>query len=634
MLFRTVVVNLTVVLETLNQILTAGVTITAIALFMYALGFNWRDRIAQTFGLILICVVLIYSSETIAAISNQEHITQIWLQLKWTGLVVLPAVYLHFSDVVLTLTGRPSRGRRRKVVYAVYGISFVLAILVWFGITIGGLAKIKAPMFYLERNQVTYWVGWFYLLVMFLASTNLIRATRRSVTATSRRRLYYLLAGAAVPALTSIIFLFHGNAFLAAHPDFFWLTSITGAALTIPTLIVMAYVVSFFGLRWTDRAIKSRLFRWLLRGPFVAAVVLALTTMVRRYGLSQGDPYNEYIPVIMVATMLTLQYLIYVFSPRLEQVLFRGEDRGDLELIQSLQDRMLTKKDLDQFLETIVASICDRLQSPGCFIAILEGEKFDRVVHAGDKSVLANVPMAESAIENIKKTLNGDKELLEWGEVFLVPLDHAIDTENIQFLGICGFAKPGEDLDPEALEAVKILTERASLALMDRHLQTHVIDAMASLQSEVDYIQDLRARTSYDRQSLYQSSVREANPEMFAWVRDAMTHYWGGPKLTNNPLLQLKLVDATLEANEGNRINALRAALKTAIENMRPEGERKYTSDWILYNILELKFVQGEKVREVARRLSISEADLYRKQRVALENITQILIEMEAEYAE
>ena len=128
--------------------------------------------------------------------------------------------------------------------------------------------------------------------------------------------------------------------------------------------------------------------------------------------------------------------------------------------------------------------------------------------------------------------------------------------------------------------------------------------------------------------------MREANPEMFAWVRDAMTHYWGGPKLTNNPLLQLKLVDATLEANEGNRINALRAALKTAIENMRPEGERKYTSDWILYNILELKFVQGEKVREVARRLSISEADLYRKQRVALENITQILIEMEAEYSE
>ncbi len=73
-------------LETLNQILTAGgVTITTVALFMYALGFNWRDRIAQTFGLILLSVALIYSSETIAAISEQDHIIQFWLRIKWTG---------------------------------------------------------------------------------------------------------------------------------------------------------------------------------------------------------------------------------------------------------------------------------------------------------------------------------------------------------------------------------------------------------------------------------------------------------------------------------------------------------------------------------------------------------------------
>lgn len=633
MLLRTVVVNLTVVLETLSQILTAGVTITAVALFMYASGFNWRDRIAQTFGLILVCIVVIYSSETIASISNQEAITQFWLQLKWTGLFLLPAVYLHFSDVVLTLTGRPSRGRRRKVIYVVYGISLILAILVWFGITVGGMAKIKAPMFYLERNQVTYWVGWYYLLVMFLASTNLIRATRRSVTSTSRRRLYYLLAGAAVPALASIIFLFHGNSFFAAHPDFFWMISIAGAALTMPTLIVMAYVVSFFGLRWTDRAIKSRLLRWLLRGPFVAAVVLAFTTAIRRYGLSMGDPYNEYIPVVMVASMLILQYLITILSPRIEQFLFRGEDRGDLELIQNLQDRMLTKKDLDQFLETIVATICDRLQSKGCFIAVLEGDKFDRVVQAGDKSILANVPMAQSTIESLKQSFDSDKDFMAWGDIYLVPLDHVIDAENQQLLGLCGFARPGEALEEDALEAVKILTERASLALMDRQLQTHVIDSIATVQSDVDYIQDLRARSSYDRQDLYQSSVRESNPEVFTWVRDAMTHYWGGPKLTNNPLLKFKLVEANAEAYEGNRNNALRAALKMAIEKIRPEGERKYTSDWILYNILDLKFVQGEKVREVARKLSISEADLYRKQRVALENVTQILIEMEAEYS-
>ncbi|NLA79418.1 MAG: hypothetical protein GX853_01515, partial [Chloroflexi bacterium] len=214
------------------------------------------------------------------------------------------------------------------------------------------------------------------------------------------------------------------------------------------------------------------------------------------------------------------------------------------------------------------------------------------------------------------------------------PLLDAVDLDDWQLLGICGFKQPKEELEPETEDAVRLLTERANLALQDRHLQKHVIDSIAMLQSEVDYIQDLRASTSYDRRGLYQSGVREANPEIFAWVRDAMTHYWGGPKLTNNPLLSFKIVEANLEDFEGNRINALRAVLKTAIERTRPEGDRKYTSDWILYNILDLKFVQGEKVREVARKLSMSEADLYRKQRVALENITQMIVEMEAEHSE
>jgi len=35
----------------------------------------------------------------------------------------------------------------------------------------------------------------------------------------------------------------------------------------------------------------------------------------------------------------------------------------------------------------------------------------------------------------------------------------------------------------------------------------------------------------------------------------------------------------------------------------------------------------------VARKLSVSEADLYRKQRVALENVAQILLKMEADAA-
>jgi hypothetical protein len=121
---------------------------------------------------------------------------------------------------------------------------------------------------------------------------------------------------------------------------------------------------------------------------------------------------------------------------------------------------------------------------------------------------------------------------------------------------------------------------------------------------------------------------------MTDWVKDALTHYWGGPKLTNNPLMNFKVVESASEANEGSRVNALRAIIKEAIEKIRPEGERKFTSDWLLYNILDLKFLQGKKVREVAHRLAVSEADLYRKQKVALESVAQVIAEMELDGAE
>jgi hypothetical protein len=42
-----------------------------------------------------------------------------------------------------------------------------------------------------------------------------------------------------------------------------------------------------------------------------------------------------------------------------------------------------------------------------------------------------------------------------------------------------------------------------------------------------------------------------------------------------------------------------------------------------------MKFMEGRKVREVAMRLAMSEADLYRKQRVAIEAVAKTIVEME-----
>lgn len=117
--------------------------------------------------------------------------------------------------------------------------------------------------------------------------------------------------------------------------------------------------------------------------------------------------------------------------------------------------------------------------------------------------------------------------------------------------------------------------------------------------------------------------------EFIEAVRAALKHYWGGHGLTKSLLLELKIVQKQLET-EPNTASALRTILLEAIEEQKPEGEPKSTDpEWVIYNILSLRYVQGLKVRDVAYRLAMSQADLYRKQRVAIEAVAHVLLQRE-----
>ncbi|MEL7646088.1 MAG: histidine kinase N-terminal 7TM domain-containing protein, partial [Anaerolineaceae bacterium] len=431
--------TLTSVLKIIAQILNAGVAITAIALAMYALSFNFRDIIARTFMIILALVAIVFFSDTIANISNSPAFIQTWLQLRWAAMAFLPAAYFYFSDALLTITGRPSRGRRTLLVRIFMLISLVWAVLIPLHITVGELAAQANPVAYLQTGPVSAAFGVYYLGVLALSFYNLARAVMRSNTTTTRRRLFYLFIGASAPAVTCVLYLFHGSALFARNPDFFWLLTILGATLTGISLVVIAYVVSFFGLNWTDRAIKSRLFRWLMRGPFVAMVVLGATTVVRRYGLTLGDPYIAYVPVVMVGTILVLEYFITLLAPGLEKTLFFGADREDLSLIRTLEERMLTEKDLDQFLEIIAASICDQLQVRGAFIAVVENGSVNYIITAGDRHVMDKLPESSEIIRAVQADMQNSREMISLGQFKLIPLAYQQDIEQIRLFGVCGF---------------------------------------------------------------------------------------------------------------------------------------------------------------------------------------------------
>ena len=172
-------------------------------------------------------------------------------------------------------------------------------------------------------------------------------------------------------------------------------------------------------------------------------------------------------------------------------------------------------------------------------------------------------------------------------------------------LGLMGVARYPEQLvemDTDQRDALWLLAERAALALEDRQLQQRVFRSLEDLQPQIEMLQRLRAAGRYDSRANLLSDEMPPEVDLANWVKDALSHYWGGPKLTNSPLMRLSVVRKLALDNDGNLPNALRALLREAVDNVKPEGERRFTTEWILYNILEMKFIEGRKVREVADR--------------------------------
>lgn len=619
-------------IQTLNQILTAGIAITAFSLFLYALSFNLRDRVARSFAIILLCVVVIFTTEALQDNSVSIEALDLLLRLQWFGLVFLPAAYLHLSDALLVTAGRPSRGRRRFAVRGMYVIAVAFLVLLAFGYLLGDIVPDGKPAPYLLRTFWTEIFTLFYVSAMVWAGINFARAYNLMLTRSGRRRMLYLMAGATAPALGSYPYLLFGYTLASQHQYLFWIAATVINILVGGLVIVMAYSVAFFGVSWPDRVIKSRLFKWIMRGPVTASATLALMTVVRRGGELLGTPYSAFVPFTVVASVLLMEHAITFAAPLWERWLFFGRDRSELQLLQNIEERLLTQSDLQQFLEAILAAVRDHLHSPAAFVAALDDETLSPIVVAGNRSLLDQDSLTEAL-----QQVNGDaRREFQWGNFWVLPLHRRrhpdMDRDELPaLLGLLGVArneiKPGMEQDQR--ESLWLLADRAAIALEDRQLQQRVFRSLADIQPQVEFIQRMRAAGRYDTRASLLAEPLPQEADLANWVKDALTHYWGGPKFTNNPLINLQVVRDLANQEDGNLPNALRSTLRRAVDQVRPRGDRKFTTEWILYNILEMKFIEGRKVRDVAARLAMSEADLYRKQRIAIEAVAKAILEME-----
>ena len=394
-------------LETLNQLLTAAIAITAFSLLLYALAFNLRDRVARSFALILVCVVIVFVGDAIGSVTSRLEELRFWLRIEWVGIVFLPPAYLHFSDAVLTTTGNPWRLRRWVVIRLAYLISMGFLISLPFSLLVGQLLPDAKPAPHLQRTPLTLVFTLYYIIAMAWTWVNFWNSNQRTVTRTGKRRMRYLLAGSLAPALGSYPYLLFGSGIASHYPLLFWLMAVFSNIFVAALIIVMAYAVAFFGVAWPDRVVKRRLFKWLMRGPVTASLVLAITTVFKRVGEHYHFSSTEVLPILMVGSILVLEYLITLLAPIWERWLFSGGDQAHMQLLQTAEERLLTVSDLRQFLESVLAAVCDRMQMSRAFIAALGQDGFDLwVTTGGDLSI--NEQFVQGFLRSVDLEENGD----------------------------------------------------------------------------------------------------------------------------------------------------------------------------------------------------------------------------------
>ena len=652
-------------LQVSNQVVTATTVIIAASLMFYNLSHGIRDRVVRASSLVLGCVVAVYIGSVFLALGFENPVAhfETWLRFRWLGIAFMPAALFHLSDALLETTGVASRGRRRRILRLLYVYAtmfFVLAAMT--DVIVQNPTRYPVPAFQAGSLWLLYliYVG----VTLVVSFNNVLRARRRCLTPVTHRRMTYLLLTFLMPAIGT----FPYTVFVPPSPDHLLLVMILinvgNLGITL-MLAFMAYPLAFFGQNRPDRVIKRELLRFMLRGPLTGIIVLAVIVFMPAATHALRLPGVDFLPFVAVAAVLLVQWAIALALPTLDRFLVFPGDQDQARQLQELSEHLLTPTDARQQLAAILAALCDYLRSSSGFIVSFDTERaqLESVIGAvpPSKSWLASPEFLALADLDVINTNTDDPdngmappagfvrvgELMAWQSFWLLPLHnprsrHATEADESQgrLIGLLGLLAraPQPDLKEDEQAVLSALCRRAGRVLDDLRLQTDIFATLQGLLPEMDAVQSLPGTARYgDAPALARSSVAddiepladEAKSELTELIHEAMRDYWGGPRLTEGRLLALNVVKQALVDNDGNPARAVRAVLKQAIESLRPAGLPRKTAEWTLYNVLEMRFVQGKKVSEVADSLSMSAANIYRKQRFAIEQVARQVALME-----
>jgi hypothetical protein len=618
-----------------NQVLAATIVLTSFSLFIYLLTHNFRSAVARAFCALLFFVMIVFIGD-VALVEVETHRAAVeWLRFQWVGIALVPAAYLDFSDALLRTTHARVRSPR-IVVLVSYAVSFVLLGLVYGSELLVTDGVLSPTASHLAAGPLFWIFALYFVVTVIWGANNIRRARQRCLTRASRRRMTYLGLAFAAPALGVFPYLMLTGVATVLPSNAFRLILLISNVAVLLMILLMAYSVAYFGALTPDRVIRHSLIHFLLRGPLVGAALIFTMLAVPKVEQILGLPRDTVLIFSVAGVVVLLQLAINRAKPFIDRAIYR-QDREEITWIQTLDRRLLTSADLNAFLENSLAGLCDLLRVRTGFVAVQAGGQHRLETYCGDRAAVhtflqdhdlaaSTAPIPETREAGPFTASNG---------FWLVPLSGQSGETRLGVLGVEA-RQPEPDLTPDESSTVLLLVERAQEALEDRYLQESVFDALRRILPDIELLYRWQVASQFSgsppMQALQDSPIY--SPTFQQWVKEALAHYWGGPKLSESPLLGLHVVRTMVREQQVSPAQALRSVLDRAIERLRPPGEQKMTAgEWLLYNIIDMKFVRGLRVQDIARRLAMSESDLYRKQRIAIAEVARALATLEQDGA-
>jgi hypothetical protein len=630
-------------LERINEILFAAVLIVSFSLLTYITLQNWRSDIVRALGVLLTGVIIAYSGDLLLSRAQRPETIEFLGRAQWLGIVLVPAGYIHFANALLSFGSANALAQRwRKSVYAAYIASLAIFLLVVLGTNLvihtgtpsGPIARFQAgPIF------------WFYVLFFGLAAISALIAIlivrRSALTPAQQRRLNYLGATFAAPGIGVFPFL------LIASPNMVPLTLILAlqaiaSMIVIVMVTVMTYSVAFQGMLIPERLIKQDFVRWWLYGPFVGISTILFIQAVPVIAQYLGLPPETLITFgVMVMTVLMPIFVTQV-KPYLDALIYR-QDHSEIDYLRNLPRNMFTRADLRALLENSLVAICSALQVQTGFVIAPGEDGFSVKAIWGSRRAIRRFVNEHPIVEllpQLERMPYDASTSLDSGSFVVVSTFCLLPLRSPDgiFLGAIGLEATTEHLQrnggmsPEMRRMVAGLAHQIELALTTVQMQRQIFDALRGLAPEMESLQKLSSRLEQATPATLSSLEDDIvlHPDFPQLVKDALSQLWGGPKLAESPLLGLRSVRRLLAEQGGSPTRALQAVLRQAIANLRPDDQIDPSAqEWLLYNLLEGRFLRRQTVRDVAHRLAMSESDFYRKQRIAIEEVARQIVLME-----